>query len=268
MPRLRLTYFHVKGEERKLDLILQPLNASKIGVHCELVQFGSGQTATGTKGTSSADVPEKGDICVFVATPRSLESEWNRAEITTILNKMLGEYANEAQLIGIFLEPISEGSIPALTLQHPYVHLLVSDWAARVAAITQREEIDDEEFEGEFGSPFIDVHQRTRMSVVEVRPYLGRWRCCRVALPVEEKQRLLWTCVGPKGVIPSGGSLNGLQEVSSVWYIEQPDGIASTQDSLYIALQARPSALWFRTKHGMYLLPPSALEQVLAGPEV
>ena len=221
--------------------------------------------------TVKADLKKAGFVCsgdcdrqggwLLLLAPEALDDE----AVGKRIKKVIGMLKKTgAPIVSLLPRPMTTSRLPEILRGESYVHLDDPNWTDNAVAMIRRRG-SGMESNSEIGTPVIDVHRRQGLSIVEIRPQFGRWSRCRVAVPIAEKENLRWSCVGPRRRAPMDGAGSVIKEETSVWYIEQPTGTASQANSLYVAVESRPSALWFLTKNGMWLTPQASLDQVATG---
>ncbi len=203
---------------------------------------------------------EKSDSWVLYATQTSLSSESCKEEFAYALDRALKTRGSTFPIIGLFPSTVDDGLIPAGIRTRLFVSLTDPDWKERIkASVEERESV----IQGPPIEPYdINVHliqdEEPKTFAIEMRPRAGSWSPFMAAIPVAEKDILLYPPLrpGPKDqpqvVIKYTGSLswNHGESLNGRYWVEKVNIEVTPTQSCYLFCKRLPSILVFGVHNG------------------
>nr|WP_295836729.1 toll/interleukin-1 receptor domain-containing protein [uncultured Azospirillum sp.] len=254
MKKLWLSYAWKDNEQSDVDFVAQEIEKVGIDVRIDRWSLIAGRRLWEQIGKNIESKTECDAWAIF-ATENSLDSEPCKEEIAIALDRALRVRGDNFPLIGIFPASIGSELIPPAIRTRLYVRLSDPDWLTRVksavdgsAPIVSRPQI----------APFFSkLHSGSGVTIVEVRPRVGRWFPVIAAVPVAEKDKIGVIIPGPSGT-PTGTGLTMKSEGTS------PDGkyafwvvnhAADPQNSIYVYCKSLPNELLCGPDKQVYSIP-------------
>lgn len=228
-----------------VDYVAQELRSTGLNVKLDRWNVGAGKRLWDQISHFITDENES-DCWAMYAPQNSLLSEACKEEFAYALDRALGSRGRQYPIIGLFPGPIGKASIPAGIRTRLYVSLTDPDWKERVVAAAKGRAPD-------ITTPLVEpyvvrIHDAGEKKVIEVRPRVGMWAPCFVAVPIGEKDDLEpYIIIGPKDQLPKAGVVAVSATRSrneKFWIISSAQGATPIQ-SCYLICNKLPTSIGF-----------------------